>query len=132
MTAVADGLRVDVALERHAKDRGLVLVEEAHRVAHVRGGLGARVHARPGEVVARPAVPDGAGDAQGLELRDELGHARDLRGERGVEDVPAGGLLVLAEEVSRGLVHEQVLGHGALVLAREARPLQVDAEERPR
>ena len=130
VTAVADGLRVDVALERHAKDGGLVLVEEAHRVAHVHGGLCPGVHARPGEVVAGAAVADGRGDAQGLKLRDELGHAGDLGGKRGVEDVPASRLLVLAEEVDRGLVHEQVLGHGTLVLAREARALQVDAEKR--
>ena len=107
-----------------------MLVEEAHRIAHVRGGLGARVHARPGEVVAGTAVPDGGGDAQGLELRDELGNAGNLGRERGVEDVSARSLLVAAEQVDGRLVHEQVLGHGALVLARQAWALEVDAEKR--
>ena len=106
-----------------------MLVEQAHRVAHVRDRLRARLDAGPRQVVARPGVPNGRRDPNLGQGTDQIRHARDLGRQRGVKNVPAGRLLVLLKQADIGLVHKQVFGHGALVLAGKARALQVDAQK---
>ena len=75
-------------------------------------------------------MSDGANDAQCVQLWNELLDPWDLGRERGIPHVAARRLLVLAEQLDAGLVHEQVLGHGTLVLTRQARSLQMNAQQR--
>ena len=56
-------------------------------------------------------------------------HAGDLGGQGGIAHVAAGGLLILGKELRVGGVHQQVLGHGPLVLGGQAGALQVDAQQ---
>ena len=74
-------------------------------------------------------MPDGRRDAHLGKLGDEIGDPRHLGRQRGVQHMPTGSLLVACKQVWRGLMHEQMLRHGTLVLARQAGTLEVDAQQ---
>ena len=130
VASVADGLDVQVALDGDAPDRGVMLMEEAHGVAQMGRARRTGAHAGHGLVVPGAAVPNRAGDAQGVEFGDELLDAGNLGGEGRVAHVPARRVLVLTEQIDARGVHQQVLGHGALVFAREAGSLEMDTQKR--